>query len=220
MRPQQVAAGCAQSREIAQARVRHRLRSEPRARVRGHARQRHGRLAAERGDRGVRRRRRRRDRLRAGRRAPRSSARVRPRPGRLQLLVQLLRDPGRARGVPQPERRGGSPGGAEASGQGHREVVLTGINLGCFRDREAATRWRDSCARPGRRPAWTGCGFPRSRSTTSATSSFARCVKRRPSRDTCTSRSSRVTMACSRRWAVATPRRRTCAASGRSRIST
>ena len=51
----------------------------------------------ERGDAGVRRRRRRRDRLRAGRRAARPRPRVREDPGRLQLLVQLLRDPARAR---------------------------------------------------------------------------------------------------------------------------
>ena len=37
--------------------------------------------------------------------------------------------------------------------QGHREVVLTGINLGCFRDREAGYGCRGSCARPARRRA-------------------------------------------------------------------
>ena len=34
--------------------------------------------------------------------------------------------------------------------QGHREVVLTGVNLGCFRDRDGGTRSRASSARPGR----------------------------------------------------------------------
>ena len=51
--------------------------------------------------------------------------------------------------------------------QGHREVVLTGINLGCFRDREAGYGLRGSSARQGRRLACSGCGFRRSRSTTS-----------------------------------------------------
>ena len=55
-----------------------------------------------RGDCGVRRRRRRRDRLRAGRRARRPRARVREDPGRLLVLVQLLRHPARARCVAQP----------------------------------------------------------------------------------------------------------------------
>jgi threonylcarbamoyladenosine tRNA methylthiotransferase MtaB len=32
---------------------------------------------------------------------------------------------------------------ARRAGQGHREVVLTGINLGCFRDREAGMRLAD-----------------------------------------------------------------------------
>ena len=37
--------------------------------------------------------------------------------------------------------------------QGHREVVLTGINLGCFRDRDAGLRPAAcSCARPARSP--------------------------------------------------------------------
>ena len=54
--------------------------------------------------------------------------------------------------------------------QGHREVVLTGINLGCFRDRDAGVRPAAPRARrPARRPASTGCGSARSRSTTSTT---------------------------------------------------
>ena len=52
------------------------------------------------------------------------------------------------------------------AGQGHREIVLTGVNLGCFRDRAAGTRSLGSCARPGRCPGSSGCDFPRSRSTT------------------------------------------------------
>ena len=54
------------------------------------------------------------------------------------LLVPLLRHPARARRHAQPRRR--APCSREIRrrvAQGHREVVLTGINLGCFRDREA-----------------------------------------------------------------------------------
>ena len=49
---------------------------------------------------------------------------------------------------------------------GHREVVLTGINLGATATAAGATVWRDLCARPDARPGWPGCGSPRSRSTT------------------------------------------------------
>ena len=65
------------------------------------------RAAARRRRRSVARRRR-RDRLRPGRRAARPRPRVREGAGRLQLLVQLLRDPARARRLAQPPRRGGA----------------------------------------------------------------------------------------------------------------
>ena len=55
-----------------------------------------------------RRRRRRRDRLRAGGRAARPRARVRQDPGRLLVLVRVLRDPARARRDAEPQRRGGA----------------------------------------------------------------------------------------------------------------
>ena len=42
-------------------------------------------------------------------------------------------------------------------GQGNREVVLTGINLGCFRDRAAGVGLPPSSGRPARSPAWTAC---------------------------------------------------------------
>ena len=43
-------------------------------------------------------------------------------------------------------------------GQGHREVVLTGINLGCFRDRAAGFGLPRPRARGRRDPrAWTAC---------------------------------------------------------------
>jgi threonylcarbamoyladenosine tRNA methylthiotransferase MtaB len=40
--------------------------------------------------------------------------------------------------------------------QGHREIVLTGVNLGCFRIGAPATTCRDSCATRARRPGWRG----------------------------------------------------------------
>ena len=126
-------------------------REPRRRRVRRAAGERRRRRAAQRGDAGLRRRRRRRDRLRAGRRASRARARVREDPGRLQLLVRVLRRSrscaaaraaGRAAAVLAEIRR--------RVAQGHREVVLTGINLGLLpRPRR---RLRAAAARPrGRR---------------------------------------------------------------------
>ena len=86
--------------------------------------------AAQRADAVLRRGRRRRDRPRAGRRSLDRSC-VRPRAGRMQLLVQLLRDPARSRAIAKPQRRGGPARGSEEVEQGHREVEATGINLGC-----------------------------------------------------------------------------------------
>ena len=64
--------------------------------------------------------------------------------------------------------------------QGHREIVLTGVNLGCFRDRAAGHTLAvaDPCGRRDRR-ASSGFGSPRSRSTTSTTSSSPRSGRRR-----------------------------------------
>ena len=79
-------------------------------------------------------------------------------------------------------------------GQGHREVVLTGINLGCFRDRAAgydlARLVRDAAATPG---------LDRLRLSSIEinhvnTSSSRRCASRRPWRDISMFRSSRATM--------------------------
>ena len=61
--------------------------------------------APQRGDAAVRRGRRRRDRLRAGGRAPRPRACLRQGAGRLLVLVQLLRDPARARASRSRTRR-------------------------------------------------------------------------------------------------------------------
>ena len=88
------------------ARLRHGLWRKPRRRrLCRAARERH--VVSRRSEEtpGVRRRRRRRDRLRAGGRAPRSRPCLRPRAGRLQLLVQLLRDPARAGGALAAEAR-------------------------------------------------------------------------------------------------------------------
>ena len=105
--------------------------------------------------------------------------------------------------------------------QGHREIVLTGVNLGCFRDRAAGHTLPLADPRGGRdRRASSGCGSPRSRSTMSTTSSSRRCARRRSSARTCTCRSSPATTACSARWPAATPSRPTCASSSRSPAST
>ena len=47
--------------------------------------------------------------------------------------------------------------------QGHREVVLTGINLGCFRDREDGYTLPRLVREAGRRPGSGDCGSRRSR---------------------------------------------------------
>ena len=170
-------------RSNAPARLRHRLRREPAGRrVRGAAAERHRRREAQRGDRRVRRRRRRRDRLRPGRRADRPRARVREDPGRLLVLVQLLRDPARARRVAQPQRRRGArrdppprrPGSPR--GRAHRDQprLLPRPRRGL---RPAAARPRGG----GDARASSACGSARSRSTTSTTRSSPRCARRRRS---------------------------------------
>ena len=100
----------------------------------------------------VRRRRRRRDRLRPGRRRLDRVRALRQDPGRLLLLVPLLRHPARPRRHAQPARRRRARRDRRRVAQGHREVVLTGINLGCFRDREAGYALAAARAR-GRRVA-------------------------------------------------------------------
>ncbi len=54
--------------------------------------------------------------------------------------------------------------------QGHREVVLTGINLGCYRDREAGYTLARLVREAGRCPGSSGSGSRRSRSTMSPAS--------------------------------------------------
>ena len=98
-------AGGAQPR----ARLRDGVRREPlERRVRRTAGQRRGRRAAQRGGRRGRRGRRRRDRLRPGRSPPRPRARLRQDPGRLLVLVRVLRDPARPRRHAQPLGGGGA----------------------------------------------------------------------------------------------------------------
>jgi tRNA A37 methylthiotransferase MiaB len=99
--------------------------------------------------------------------------------------------------------------------QGHREVVLTGINLGCFRDREAGFDLPRLVREAGFRGS-RGCGSPLSRSTTSTRRSSPRCARRRRSRATSTSRCSRETTAYCARCAAATRPRRISAVSSRS----
>ena len=106
--------------------------------VRRLARERRRRREAERGDAGVRRRRRRRDRLRPGRRAARPRARLRQGAGRLlasRATSASSRSCAAHRAAAPPRRC--SARSRRRVAQGHREIVLTGINLGCYRDRAA-----------------------------------------------------------------------------------
>ena len=86
--------------------------------------------------------------------------------------------------------------------QGHREIVLTGINLGCYRDREAGYELprlvREVGAVPGLEaaPPVVDRGQPRRRGARRA-----RCARRRRSAATCTCRCSRATTACCAPWA-------------------
>ena len=52
--------------------------------------------------------------------------------------MRLLCHPSRPRRDPQPLGARGPDEIRRRVAQGHREIVLTGVNLGCFRDREAA----------------------------------------------------------------------------------
>ena len=89
--------------------------------------------------------------------------------------------------------------------QGHREIVLTGINLGCFRDRDAGYDLPRLVREVGATP-----GLDRLRLSSieinhvSRRRSSRRCARRRPSRSTSTCRSSRATTASCARCAAAT----------------
>ncbi len=131
------------------------------------ARERRRRSPPQRGDAGGRRRRPRCARLRARRCAPRARSRVREDPGRVQLLVQLLRDPARPRRHAQPPRarrarrdpaprRAGSP-----RDRPHRESTSAASATAT-----PATRSRDSSARRARSRGSHGSVSRRSRRTT------------------------------------------------------
>ena len=106
-RPREVASGRVARGPVARARLRHRLRGaavgDGFCRAPG---ERHRRRGPDRGGGRDRRRRRRRDRLCPGGRSARADPRLRQDPGRLLLLVLVLRDPARARGDPEPQRCG------------------------------------------------------------------------------------------------------------------
>ena len=135
----EIAAGCGAGCAGSRSRLRDRMCGEPLdQRVRRDAGEHQGRLAAQRGRRRSGCGRRRSDRVRSGRSSARAGSRVREDPGRLLVLVRVLRHPSRPRvrrAVARP--RPFWPRFAAVSAQGHREVVLTGVNLGCFRDRAA-----------------------------------------------------------------------------------
>ena len=200
----QVAARRFAGRPHAPARLRHRLRREPRRRrLRRPAGERRRRRAAERGDAGGRRARRRRDRLRPRRRAARPRPRVREGAGRLQLLVQLLRDPAGARRLAQPARRGGAARGpaarraratARSSSPGSTSAATATATAGYELPRLVREAGADAGARTP--AALVDRDQPRG-----PTSSPPPCARRRRSRATCTCRSSPATTACCARWA-------------------
>ena len=105
-------------------------------------------------------------------------------------------------------------------GQGHREVVLTGINLGCYRDREARLPLARLVREAGETPGLARLRLSSIEVNHVGAELVRRCARRRPSRATCTCRSSPATTACCARWAAATRPRPTSAGSSRSRTST
>ena len=105
--PREVAPGRVARRAVARPCVRHRLRGAAVGdSLRGPAGEHHRRHGPDRGGDRDRRGRRRRDRLRPGGRPPRPNSRLRQDPGRLLVLVRLLRDPARAWRDAQSQRRG------------------------------------------------------------------------------------------------------------------
>ena len=204
-------------------RVRHRLRREPlgrRVRRAAGQRRRRSRSEARRlptaiaGDVGA-------IALRPGRRPTRPRPRVREGAGRLQLLLQLLRDPVRARRLAQPSRRRRARRGApprrpgSPRGRAHRDQPrLLQRPRGGVRPAAADPRGRRD-ARSRATPTVVDRGQPPDRAAPRRA-----CARRRPSRGTCTSRSSRATTASCARWRAATTPPRTCAGSRSPRAST
>ena len=105
--------------------------------------------------------------------------------------------------------------------QGHREVVLTGINLGCYRDREAGYDLPRLIREAGATP-----GLARLRLSSIEVNHLNERAARRAARDadrvarTCTSRSSPATTASCARWRGATTPRPSCAGSASPATST
>ena len=100
--------------------------------------------------------------------------------------------------------------------QGHREVVLTGINLGCYRDRDAGYDLPRLVREAGETP-----GLQRLRLCSIEINHVNDELDRRAARDPeraraiSTCRSSRATTACSATWDGAIPSPPTFAASSR-----
>ena len=171
----EVASGRGARRPVGADGLRDRMCLEPRRRVRGRRPERRRHAPDRRRGGRVRRRRRRRDRLRQRGAPARTRPRVREDPGRVLVLVRVLRDPARARRDAEPDggrrprrdppaRRPGS-----SRGRPHRREprVLPRPGGGIHAS-------PGSSARREPHPGSSGCGSPRSRSTTSTTSWSAR----------------------------------------------
>ena len=100
--------------------------------------------------------------------------------------------------------------------QGHREIVLTGINLGCYRDRDAGYALPRLVREVGEIDGLERLRLSSIEINHVDAASSRRSERRRPSARICTCRCSRATTACSATWRAATPRRRTCVGSSRS----
>ena len=103
--------------------------------------------------------------------------------------------------------------------QGHREVVLTGINLGCFRDRAAGYDLPRLVREAGATP-----GLDRLRLSSieinHVDDALVAALRETPTvASTCTCRCSPATTACCARCGAATPSTPTCAGSRRSPAS-
>jgi threonylcarbamoyladenosine tRNA methylthiotransferase MtaB len=103
--------------------------------------------------------------------------------------------------------------------QGHREVVLTGVNLGLFRDRELGWRLPRLLREAGAVP-----GLARLRLSSievnHVDAELVAALREMPAVATCTCRSSRATTACCGRCAAVTRSPPGCAGWSRSRAST
>ena len=100
--------------------------------------------------------------------------------------------------------------------QGHREVVLTGINLGCFRDRAAGYDLPRLVREAGAVPGSRACGSS-SIEINHLDEKLVAALRETPTvAGTCTCRCSPATTACCGRCGAATTPRRISAGSSRS----